>query len=83
MRRNAVEKREYELLERLAPSHPDLQSLWDDHILYKKQLEKLESRSFLTPAEKQEVSKIKKHKLDGKTKLVALLQHYASGEDTP
>jgi uncharacterized protein YdcH (DUF465 family) len=76
-----VEKKEYELLEKLAPTHPELKSLWDDHILYEKQLEKLESKSFLTPAEKQEASRIKKQKLEGKTKLVGLLQQYASLED--
>jgi uncharacterized protein YdcH (DUF465 family) len=80
-RRNAVEQREYALLEQLAPTHPDLKNLWDDHILYEKQLEKLEGKTFMTPTERQEAARIKKLKLDGKTKLVALLQHYASSED--
>ncbi|MDL2291312.1 DUF465 domain-containing protein [Desulfovibrio sp. OttesenSCG-928-F20] len=75
-----MEKKEYELLEKLAPTHPDLKGLWDDHILFEKQLEKLESKSFLTPAEEQQVRQIKKMKLDGKTKLVALLQEYATKE---
>lgn len=75
-----MEKKELELLEKLAPSHPDLKSLWDDHILYEKQLEKLESKNFLTPNEEQEKRQIKKLKLDGKTKLVALLHEYATKE---
>lgn len=75
-----MEKKELELLEKLAPTHPDLKSLWDDHILYEKQLEKLESKSFLTPMEEQQVRQIKKMKLDGKTKLVALLHEYATKE---
>lgn len=75
-----MEKRELELLEKLAPVHPDLKSLWDDHILYEKQLEKLESKNFLTPSEEQQVRQIKKQKLDGKTKLVALLHQYATEE---
>lgn len=76
-----MEKKELELLERLAPTHPDLKSLWDDHILYEKQLEKLEGKNFLTPSEEQQVRQIKKLKLDGKTKLVALLREYAAKED--
>jgi uncharacterized protein YdcH (DUF465 family) len=76
-----VEAKEYALLEKLAPTHPELKSLWDDHILYEKQLEKLEGKSFLTPSEKQEVSRIKKQKLEGKTKLVDLLQSYAGREE--
>ena len=75
-----MEKRELELLEKLAPLHPDLKSLWDDHILYKKQLEKLESKKFLTPTEEQQVRQIKKQKLEGKTRMVALLQEYATKE---
>lgn len=75
-----MEKKELELLERLAPTHPDLKSLWDDHILYEKQLEKLEGKKFLTPNEEQQVRQIKKQKLDGKTKMVALLREYATEE---
>lgn len=75
-----MEKKELELLEKLAPTHPDLKSLWEDHILYEKQLEKLESKSFLTPVEEQQARQIKKMKLEGKTKLVALLQEYATKE---
>lgn len=75
-----MEKKELELLEKLAPTHPDLKTLWDDHILYEKQLEKLENKSYLTPSEEQQVRQIKKQKLDGKTKLVALLREYATKE---
>ena len=75
-----MEKKEMELLEKLSPVYPDLKTLWEEHILFEKQLEKLESKHFLTPAEKQQVRQIKKQKLDGKTKLVALLHQYAEKE---
>lgn len=75
-----MEKKEFELLEKLAPVHPDLKALWDDHILFEKQLEKLEAKAYRTPAEDQQVKQIKKQKLDGKTKLVNLLRHYAAQE---
>ncbi len=72
-----MDKRELDLLEKLAPDHPDLKALWDGHILFEKQLEKLEGKNFLTPTEEQQVREIKKQKLEGKTKLVALLDKYA------
>lgn len=75
-----MEKRELELLEKLAPAHPELKSLWDDHILFEKQLDKLEGKKFLTPVEEQQKVQLKKQKLDGKTKLVALLKQYATKE---
>lgn len=80
IRRSIVEKKELELLEKLAPTHPDVKALWEDHILYEKQLEKLESKSYRTPSEEQQRRQLKKQKLDGKTKLVALLQEYATKE---
>lgn len=75
-----MDKNELQLLEKLAPAHPDLQALWDEHVLYEKQLEKLESKSFRTPQEEQQVKELKKQKLDGKTRLVALLDQYAAQE---
>lgn len=75
-----MDKNELQLLEKLAPAHPDLQALWDEHVLYEKQLEKLESKSFRTPQEEQQVRELKKQKLDGKTRLVALLDQYAAQE---
>lgn len=75
-----MEKRELELLQNLAQDHPDVKSLWDDHILFNKQLEKLEGKAYLTPDEQNQVRQLKKQKLDGKTKLVALLHQYSKQE---
>ena len=75
-----MEQRERELLEKLAPTHADVKVLWEDHVLFNKQLEKLESKSYLTPDEQSQVRQLKKQKLDGKTKLVALLNQYATEE---
>lgn len=67
---------ELELLNKYAEKDEELKHLWDDHRLYEKQLEKLESKSFLTPDEEIRVKELKKQKLDGKTKLVEKLDHY-------
>ncbi|MDR2488155.1 MAG: DUF465 domain-containing protein [Desulfovibrio sp.] len=75
-----MERKELELLEKLAPDHPDVKVLWENHILFNKQLEKLESKAYLTPDEQTQVRQIKKQKLEGKTKLVALLNKYATEE---
>ncbi len=75
-----MEKDELILLEKLAPQHPELKNLWDAHILFEKQLEKLEGKGFLTPPEEQQKKELKKQKLDGKTKLVTLLHSYAKKE---
>lgn len=68
-----MDQHEIDLLEKYAPTDPDLKSLWDDHLLYEKQVEKLESKRILTPTEQQTLKQLKKQKLEGKTKLMHIL----------
>ncbi len=75
-----MEQHELQLLEKYAENDAELKELWNEHILYEKQLEKLESKSFLTPQEQQLVKQLKKQKLDGKTKLHALVEKYRAQE---
>lgn len=71
-----MEGNERELIEQLSTSHPDVKVLWDEHVIFEKQLHKLEKKSFLTPDEEVQVKQLKKQKLDGKTKLIELLNQY-------
>lgn len=68
------------LVERYATQDPEVKALWDDHVLFEQQLAKLESKPFLTPTEEQSAKELKKQKLDGKTRLLALLQRYEGME---
>lgn len=71
---------EKQLLEKYAVNDPELKSLWDDHLLFEKQIEKLESRNYLTPAEQQTLKQLKKQKLDGKTKMMHILDGLKEGK---
>lgn len=68
-----MDQHEIDLLEKYAPDNPELKSLWDDHVLYEKQVEKLESKKNLTPAEQQTLKQLKKQKLNGKTRMMDIL----------
>lgn len=68
-----MDQQEKEMLEKYAATNPELKALWDDHLLYEKQIEKLESHPHLTPAEQQTLKQLKKQKLDGKTKMMHIL----------
>lgn len=68
-----MDQQEKELLQKHAATDPELKSLWDDHLLFEKQLEKLESRPYLTPQEQQTVKQLKKQKLEGKTRMMNIL----------
>ena len=68
-----MDQQELELLEKYAATDPELKSLWEDHVLYKKQVEKLESKTYRTPTEEQTLKQLKKQKLEAKTQLTAML----------
>ncbi|SBW11121.1 conserved hypothetical protein [uncultured delta proteobacterium] len=72
-----MDQRERELMEKYAPQDEELRTLQGEHALYGKQLEKLESKPYRTPAEDMQVKQLKKQKLEAKTKLVAILERYA------
>jgi uncharacterized protein YdcH (DUF465 family) len=72
----SMEPHEVELIEKYAENDPELKALWEDHLLYAKQIEKLESRPYRTPAEEQSLKQLKKQKLDAKTRLQVILDQY-------
>ncbi len=71
-----MDTHEKELLEKYAENDPELQDAWDDHLLYSKQVTKLEGKGFRTPTEEQTLKQLKKQKLEGKTRLISLLDKY-------
>ncbi|MBQ9453960.1 MAG: DUF465 domain-containing protein [Desulfovibrio sp.] len=68
-----MDQHELELLEKYAATDPDLKSLWEDHVLYSKQVDKLATKSFRTPTEEQTLKQLKKQKLEVKTQLIEML----------
>ena len=68
-----MDQHEIDLLEKYAAKDPELKSLWDDHVLYEKQVEKLEGKGFRTPTEEQTLKQLKKQKLENKTQLMDML----------
>ncbi len=72
--------KDLELIEMYGAEDAQLKALWDRHIIYEKMLDKLESKSYLSPTETQEVKELKKKKLAGKTTLQGLLDKYRTSE---
>jgi uncharacterized protein YdcH (DUF465 family) len=75
-----MEQKELELIDRFSENDAELKSLWEEHQLYEKQLEKLENKPYLTPSEVRVVKEIKKKKLAGKTRLQSILDRYRTTE---
>lgn len=75
-----MEQHEIELIEKYSGKDVELKSLWDLHLDYERQLEKLQKKAALTPVEETEIKELKKKKLAGKTKLQQLLERYKTTE---
>ena len=71
-----MEAKDLELIEKYGAEDVQLKSLWDQHMTYEKMLDKMESKTYLSPTETQEMKELKKKKLAGKTKLQGLLDKY-------
>ena len=68
-----MDQHELEILTKYAATDPELKSLWEDHVLYEKQVVKLEGKAFRTPTQEQTLKQLKNQKLEGKTQLMAIL----------
>ncbi|MBQ4132326.1 MAG: YdcH family protein [Desulfovibrionaceae bacterium] len=68
------------LVDKYAAIDPEVKALWEEHVLFKKQIERLEAKVARSPAEEQEMKRIKKEKLEGKTKLYARLEALEAGQ---
>lgn len=75
-----MEQRDVDLINKVCAQNEELKSLWDEHVMFEKQLERLEGKPYLTPQEDTELKEIKKKKLAGKTKIQLILDRYRSME---
>jgi uncharacterized protein YdcH (DUF465 family) len=65
-----------ELIQRLSEENPRFRKLHEEHLLFEKQLEEMEERTYLTPEEDLERKKIKKLKLAGKEEMEEILRDH-------
>ena len=65
-----------ELIQRLSEENPRFRKLHEEHLLFEKQLQEMEERTYLTPEEDLERKKIKKLKLAGKEEMEDILRDY-------
>ncbi len=75
-----MEQHELELVAKYGKLDEELSLLWQKHLEYEKQLEKLENKRYLTPQEESDLKMIKKMKLAGKTKIQHILEKYRQQE---
>ena len=65
-----------DLIQRLSEENPRFRKLHEEHLLFEKQLQELDERTYLTPEEDFERKKIQKLKLAGKDEMEVILRDY-------
>ena len=65
-----------DLVQRLSEENPRFRKLHEQHLLFEKQLQEMDDRTYLTPEEDLERKKIQKLKLAGKDEMEAILRDY-------
>ena len=76
-----MDPKDLELIEELAPRHPELAALWREHLELEARLERLAGRRYLTPQEELEVKRLKKIKLAGRDRIEAILAQHRREQD--
>lgn len=61
------------VLQSLLENNPRFRMLYEEHMIFEKQLAEYEKRSFLSPQEELEKSKVKKMKLVGKDEMERMI----------
>jgi uncharacterized protein YdcH (DUF465 family) len=64
------------LIEQLAPTHDELNTLVRAHRRFEDQLDEMGSRRYLSDAERLEMARIKKQKLRGKDRILQILAEH-------
>ncbi|MEN8686783.1 MAG: DUF465 domain-containing protein [Desulfuromonadales bacterium] len=64
------------LIQRLSEENPRFRKLHEEHLLFEKQLQELDERTYLTPEEDLERKKIQKLKLAGKDEMETILREF-------
>lgn len=68
------------LIEGHLEENAQLKSLWDEHLDFERQLEKIDRKPFLNPEEKVEKKRLQIAKLTGKTRIEGILTKYRALE---
>ncbi len=71
-----MEPRDIELIEKHTKDDPVLRTLYEEHKILDRKLQKLGKKPFLSPVEEREEQELKRMKLAGKDKIVRILEKY-------
>lgn len=75
-----MDQQDLELIQRHKEENKKLEALYAEHLDFERQLEKFNSKPYLTPMEEVERKTLQKRKLQGKDLIESILQQYRKQE---
>jgi uncharacterized protein YdcH (DUF465 family) len=73
-----MEKKDEELIKSLLPGDEELKRYYDEHLELERQLDEYNRRLYLTPEQDYERKELQKRKLQGKDRIMEILQKHRS-----
>jgi uncharacterized protein YdcH (DUF465 family) len=74
-----MEKKDEELIHQLLPENPELKTYYEEHLDLERQLADFNRRLYLTPEQEIEKKQLQKRKLNGKDKIMEILDRHRGG----
>jgi uncharacterized protein YdcH (DUF465 family) len=71
-----MEQKDQTLIQKLCEENPRFRLLYEEHVLFEKQLRALDDRVYLTPEEEMDRRRMQKLKLAGKDEMETILRDY-------
>ena len=71
-----MEQKDQTLIQKLCEENPRFRLLYEEHVLFEKQLRALDDRVYLTPEEEMDRRRMQKLKLAGKDEMETILREY-------
>lgn len=75
-----MEHKDEELILNLIPANQELATLWEEHLVFERQLETMNSALYLSTTEQMERKRIQKLKLAGRDRMEMILAEYRERE---
>ena len=71
-----MEQKDQTLIQKLCEENPRFRLLYEEHVLFEKQLRALDDRVYLSPEEEMDRRRMQKLKLAGKDEMEMILREY-------
>jgi uncharacterized protein YdcH (DUF465 family) len=71
-----MEQKDQTLIQKLCEENPRFRLLYEEHVIFEKQLRELDDRVYLSPEEEMDRRRMQKLKLAGKDEMESLVRKY-------